>query len=373
MKRKKIIVLTPDRISFDSSFIKAHIEGLPFETIPICGLGWQLTNRNGRWVWPSAKYPGEMINKIMPGVSGKVRSSFFARYLKKMDIDGVLAEYGPAGASVMDACQLAGKPLFVHFHGSDAYKKETLKLYSAQYSRMYSIASGLVAVSSAMHQQLIDLGAPLRCLHLNRYGVDPDRFCGASPEHSPPVFAAVGRLVEKKAPHLMMIAFSRVAEAHPGARLKIVGDGPLLGPAKRTAEALGIDGQVDFLGPQTPQAVSRLMKEARGFVQHSLVAETGDSEGTPLAVIEAQMAGLPVVSTYHAGIPDVVVNGETGYLVPEAAVDEMGDRILQLARDPELAGKMGRAGRERALKHFTLERHLGELAQMIEDGIGKSN
>jgi len=372
MKRLKIAVVTPKRDGLSETFIKAHIAKLPFEIVPIYGMGWRRTDRKDRYLWPTVRPFGEFTRNAMPEINGKAFSYLLSRYLKKMGVDGVLAEYGHAGTSVMDACRLADKPLFVHFHGGDAYNEEIVQLYRNEYIRMFSFAKGIVAVSGAMYRQLIGLGAPEERLLLNRYGVDPERFYGAEPENAEPVFFAVGRFVEKKAPHLTVLAFSRVAAQYPGARLKMAGGGPLLGPAKRMAEALGIDGQVDFLGPQPPESVSRLMKEARAFVQHSLTAENGDSEGTPLAVIEAQMTGLPVVSTYHAGIPDVVVNDETGFLVPEAAVDEMGDCMLKLARDSELAGKMGRAGRQRALAHFTLERHLGELAQMIEDGIGTS-
>jgi len=373
MKQKKIAVFAPSGYERLGSFIKAHINGLPFEIVSIHGAGWHRFYRNGRYTLPIARYPGELINKTMPVVSNKLLTSYLAGYLKKLGVDGVLAEYGPAGVAVMEACRLAGKPLFVHFHGFDAYKKEILKLYMDRYKRLFSYASGIVAVSEAMYRQLKELGAPEDRLHLNRYGVDPERFKGASPEHAPPVFTAIGYFVEKKAAPLTVLAFSRVVAKCPEAMLVMAGEGPLLGPARRMAEALGISDRVDFPGFQSAEGVSRLMRQSRVFVQHSLVAETGDSEGTPVAVIEAQMSGLPVVSTYHAGIPDVVVNEETGFLVPEAATDEMGDRMLQLALDPALAGKMGRAGRERALGHFTLERHLGELAQLIEDGIGKSN
>lgn len=327
---------------------------------------------DGRYLWPIARPFGEHTRDAVPRLNYKAQNLLISRYLKKMRVDGVLAEYGHTGASVMDACRLAHKPLFVHFHGFDASKREHLQLYRDRYTRMFFYASGIVAVSEAMYRKLIEIGAPEDRLYVNPYGVDPGRFGGASPENAPPVFVAVGRFVEKKAPHLTIFAFSRVVAKIPDARLKMAGDGILLGPARRLAEALGIADKVDFLGPQPSAEVSRLMKEARAFVQHSLVAETGDSEGTPVAVIEAQMTGLPVVATYHAGIPDVVVHGETGFLVPEGDADEMGDRMLELILDPALAGKMGSAGRQRALAHFTLDRHLGALARMIEDGIGKS-
>jgi glycosyltransferase involved in cell wall biosynthesis len=89
-----------------------------------------------------------------------------------------------------------------------------------------------------------------------------------------------------------------------------------------------------------------------------------------VAVIEAQMTGIPVIATRHAGIPDVVVENETGLLVDETDVTGMANAMIELARNPQLAGKMGRAARERMLEKFTLDRHIEGLARMIEAGVG---
>lgn len=95
-------------------------------------------------------------------------------------------------------------------------------------------------------------------------------------------------------------------------------------------------------------------------------AENGDCEGTPVAVIEAQMTGLPVVATRHAGIPEVVIDGETGFIVEECDIEGMGQRMLQLVSDPELAGKLGAAGHTRASTHYTTDIHINTLDSMIE-------
>ncbi len=136
-------------------------------------------------------------------------------------------------------------------------------------------------------------------------------------------------------------------------------------PAKTFARGLGIADAVTFLGACPPSVVQAEMRGARCFVQHSIEAADGDSEGTPVAVLEAGASGLPVVSTRHGGIPDVVVDGRTGFLVDEHDVPAMAERMLRLARDPGLAELLGRAGRERVANEFALPRSIGRLWDVI--------
>ena len=146
----------------------------------------------------------------------------------------------------------------------------------------------------------------------------------------------------------------------------MVGDGPLLTPCRDLARGLGIESSVAFLGAQSHHVVRDEMLAARAFVQHSIEASSGDCEGTPVAILEAGASGLPVVATRHAGIPDVVIEGETGLLVDEKDVTGMASRMRRLAEDPGLAGNMGRAAREHIRRHFSMERSIDGLWRIIE-------
>ena len=144
-----------------------------------------------------------------------------------------------------------------------------------------------------------------------------------------PVFVAVGRFVDKKAPQLTLAAFGQVAATLREAQLVMIGDGPLFESTRRAARSFGLEDRVEFRGRQTSQEVATAMRKARVFVQHSIRTVRGDSEGTPVSILEAGAAGLPVVSTRHAGIKDVVQHGSTGFLVEEGDVEGIGvyDRI----------------------------------------------
>jgi len=149
----------------------------------------------------------------------------------------------------------------------------------------------------------------------------------------------------------------------------MIGDGPLWGTCQRLAEQLEITDRVSFLGVREHAEVAARMQSARAFVQHSITALSGDSEGTPVAVLEAQASGLPVVSTRHAGIPDVVLEGQTGFLVDEGDVDGMAQAMIRLAQDPNLAQSMGAAGRARVEAEFSMDRSIANLWQIIETAI----
>jgi glycosyltransferase involved in cell wall biosynthesis len=282
-----------------------------------------------------------------------------------MKIDVVLAEYGMTGAEIQDACRLAGVPLVAYFYGFEAWSKPVVEKYLPDYKRLFGNAAALVAVSASIATRLADWGAPREKIHEIVCGADVHRFQGADPARAEPHFVAVGRFVEKKAPYLTVLAFRDAVAVQPSARLSMVGDGPLLGPTRRLAATLGLGEKVVFHGIRTPEEIAELMRSARAFVQHSLTAEDGDKEGTPVAIVEAQAAGLAVVSTRHSGIPDVVVDGETGLLVDEGDAAAMGQMMARLALDPALAGRLGAAGRQRALALFSLEEHLRKLAEVL--------
>jgi glycosyltransferase involved in cell wall biosynthesis len=145
----------------------------------------------------------------------------------------------------------------------------------------------------------------------------------------------------------------------------MVGDGPMLEEAKRLVHQESLTTHVRFAGVLSPAEIAALMRQVRGFVQHSLVAPDGDSEGSPVAVMEAQLSGLPVVATRHAGIPEVVMDGSTGLLVDEGDVQGMANAMAQLVLDPQLAARLGAAGQERMSLNFTVEHHLAAVSTLL--------
>jgi glycosyltransferase involved in cell wall biosynthesis len=235
-----------------------------------------------------------------------------------------------------------------------------------------ALVAGVIVKSQPMRSALLALGAPGEHLIVSPSGADEQLFGdGACPASAPPAFVAVGRFVAKKGPLLTIEAFGRMLHDLPDplrgqARLVMVGEGPLLGEATELVAALDLAKAVTLAGVCSHQEVAQLLVGARGFVQHSLVAPDGDSEGSPVSVMEAQLSGLPVVATHHGGIPEVVVEGATGFLVEEGDVEGMAKAMARLALDPVLAGRLGAAARTRALGQFTVQHHLEQVVGLLE-------
>jgi glycosyltransferase involved in cell wall biosynthesis len=273
----------------------------------------------------------------------------------------------------MEACRRLAIPLIVHFHGYDASEHRVLKEHAETYPILFAEAAAIIAVSRTMQRKLVSLGAPPEKVNYNPYGVDCERFGGASPARAAPVFLAVGRFVEKKAPQITLTAFAQVWKLDSSVRLRMIGDGPLLDECRALAKELAIEDAVKFLGTQAPYVVQQEMRQARCFVQHSVEASNGDCEGTPVGILEAGASGLPVISTQHAGIPDVVIEGETGFLVAEKDVDGMAARMIDIVKSPQLAELLGQQARQHVERNFSKQQSLGRLWSIIESAIAREN
>ncbi len=366
----RVCVVTSTPFAHSETFIRAHLRRLPAEVKWIHGRfhqakrtcdGLPLSSSTQRLVGAALRDFGVQEDFFMERA--------LRRYIRREKIQAVLAEFGPIGVDVARSCQMEQVPLIVHFHGFDAHKATIIDEYHEAYQKMFASAAAIVAVSGDMVEQLICLGASPEKIYCNPCGVDTSYFTGARPDRSPPTFLVVGRFVDKKAPYLTLLAFGRVLESCPQARLIMAGGGPLWNTCRQLTRTLDMEDQVSFLGFQPPVEIAKLMQTVRAFVQHSVETADGDSEGTPVALLEASASGLPVVSTRHAGIKDAVVHGETGFLTDEGDIDTMASYMLELAAKPDLAAALGRQGREHMRAHFSMDGSIDRLWKIIESTI----
>ena len=315
---------------------------------------------------------GRMIDLVQAKLRGNTlqgeHSRRIAKMLKAYRIDVVLAEFGYVAMEMLDACRMAGVPMVAHFFGIDAHGRKYLDRYR-NYSRIFQKGCPVVVVSREMERQLTGLGADPLSVHYICCGVDVQMFNSGDPASAPPHFVAVGRFVEKKAPHITLLAFAEVLKTRPDARLTMIGDGRLWEVGHQIVQALGIGDRVDLAGPASPKEVLERMLQSRAFVQHSVNAMDGDSEGTPVAIQEAMATGFPVISTRHAGIMDIMEHRVHGLLCDPLDLRQMAAHMIELANDPALAGELGRKAMEHARVAFPLERQIGLLQDVLFNAV----
>ncbi len=368
----RICIWQPGETTGSETFLNVHANGLPGDVTVVFG-GRSPVLAASRKPFLSRLTQALVTARrfLSPAAQQRLdarKSAEIAAFLRRHRFQVVLAQFGSAGVEVLPAARRAGVPLVVHFHGRDAHAGPIAERREA-YRELFQSAAGVIAVSRFMQSTLIELGCPPEKLSCVPCGADDSVIHAADPAANPPNVLAVGRMVDKKAPHLTVLAFSYALQSCPDAVLHMVGDGPLLPAAMQLAQALGIAGSVQFLGAQPQQRVAQLMQQARIFVQHSVQAPDGDCEGTPVAVVEALTAGVPVVVTSHAGIADVVTHGATGFLVDEYDVSAMASHMAALLNDPARVRQMSGAARRHALAHLTARTRLQQLAAAIAQSL----
>lgn len=328
------------------TFVRHHLERLPARVVlsDECLLPVTVSEVIRRLAAKAGKDPVGVEQRVHAALPATLRTRLYARSFRRGRVAAVLGEFGPKALEVHAACRRTRTPLVAHFHGYDAFNDAVVAGHGGDYRALFAEGWPVVAVSDSMKRRLIELGAQPEQVHVIRYGIDTDRFRPADP--TPGLVVAVGRLVEKKAPQLVVRAFSRAARRVPAARLVVIGEGPLRAEVEELVDELGIAARVSLEGARDHGRVAEALRHAAVFVQHSVAAADGDREGTPVAVLEAGAAGVPVVATRHEGIPEVVVDGETGILVDEHDVVAMGDALADLLLDERRARRMGLAARE---------------------------
>ncbi|MBO3099916.1 glycosyltransferase [Gelidibacter pelagius] len=355
----KIAFITNKPYEDCETFIKAQVDGLPFKMLHYWG---RKIPFNIEATKPSILFLGF---RKLGLIKKKSNLNRFVEDLHLKNIQLIFAQYGMMGEEVLKACKILNLPLVVHFHGHDAVRKSVLEHYE-NYKKLFSYERlTIVSVSKEMTKRLIAIGCPENKIAYNVYG-PANNYLSLLPKYSQKQFISIGRFVDKKAPHLTILAFNDVLKIHNDVVLIYAGDGVLLDSCKDLVEALGISKKVKFPGRITPNEYQDYLAESLAYVQHSIEAQDGDMEGTPVSILEASAAGLPVISTIHAGIPDVILHEETGLLSQERDIIAMTKHLLWVLENPQESQIMGMRGKERIENNYTMSHHLNNLSKIIK-------
>jgi colanic acid/amylovoran biosynthesis glycosyltransferase len=268
--------------------------------------------------------------------------------------DVIHVHAGMVGNRFLFASELWRTPLVVSFHGQDfsAWPRQYGLRY---YRRLFANATAVTANSEHTRWRLEALGCPSQKIHKAYESWDMDAFVAKPHPRRPgePIrVLTVARLVEKKGTEYAIQALALARRTHPQLRLEIVGDGPLRPRLEALIGQLDQCDAVTLHGTLPTPEVAELMARSHIFTLPSVTAASGDEEGLGVALVEAQAAGLPVVATHHGPFPEVVLDGITGFLVPERDPGALAQKLVYLADHPEAAKAMGAAGRKHVEHEF---------------------
>lgn len=257
------------------------------------------------------------------------------------------------------------------FHGYDV-NVTTSSCNPEAYREIFTKGDIFTANTSFTAKKASLLGCPAKKIKVLPVGLDISKYAFLPRSLQPGQtirILTVGRLVEKKGIDYSLRAVAKAQQQMPDLNLEysIIGEGEQKGHLEILAEELNISNKVKFLGGMTQEEVKAVYDESHIFVLSSITASNGDMEGQALVLQEAQCVGLPVISTLHNGIPDGVLDGKSGFLVPEKDVDSLAEKLVFLALNPSLWAEMGQAGHQFVRNRYNIKSLNNQLIEIYEN------
>ncbi|HDQ5265689.1 TPA: colanic acid biosynthesis glycosyltransferase WcaL [Escherichia coli] len=309
------------------------------------------------------RYGAESRNLILSAICGQVATSLHAAVF--------IAHFGPAGVTAAKLRELGvirGKIATI-FHGIDISSREVLNHYTPEYQQLFRRGDLMLPISDLWAGRLQKMGCPREKIAVSRMGVDMTRF-SPRPVKAPATpleIISVARLTEKKGLHVAIEACRQLKEQGVAFRYRILGIGPWERRLRTLIEQYQLEDVVEMPGFKPSHEVKEMLDDADVFLLPSVTGADGDMEGIPVALMEAMAVGIPVVSTLHSGIPELVEADKSGWLVPENDARALAQRLAAFSQldSDELAPVVKRA-REKVEHDFNQQVINRELASLLQ-------
>lgn len=287
--------------------------------------------------------------------------------------DLIHAHFGIEGVYALPLAARLNVPLVTSFHGFDATLGSLELLTNPAWAR-YALQRGklarqgavFLAASKFLHGKLLALNFPPEQVLVHYLGVDTSLISPRPTAREELIILHVARLEEVKGTEWAIRAFAQVAAQTPSARLVIIGDGNLRKKLQKLARETGFAERISFLGAKPHAEVLSWMQRAAMVVVPSVKTASGREEGLGLAMLEAAATSVPSIGTRVGGIPEGIIEGETGFLVPERDVESLAMAMGTLLANPPLRQRMGAAARRRAEQFFDSRRQTARLETIYD-------
>jgi colanic acid/amylovoran biosynthesis glycosyltransferase len=280
------------------------------------------------------------------------------------------AHFGTAGLQMLPLAQWLGVPLLVTFHGFDASSLLRKRNYMESIRHMFDYTHN-ICVSKIMKDTLEKYGANPRKTWVHYIGVPLKNFTiprrkSIRVKHKMKEtirFLQVSNFVEKKGHEYTVEAFQRFLTFYSNAHLIFAGSGPLYQNIIDKSKKMGLSNKVTFVGRVVRDEAVKLMHKSDVFLHHSVTAKNGDQEGIPTVIMEAMATGMPVVSTYHAGIPELITDGVEGLLAKEKDVKTYTQKMIDIL---EIGDELAKNGRKKIEEQFDMDKQNIRLIEIYE-------
>lgn len=291
-------------------------------------------------------------------------------FLDREEYDIIHCQFGTLSAMGLlfrDLGILPGK-LIVTFRGIDI-SQHVQEQGEDVYDQLFARGNFFLANCEFFRQKALKIGCNPDRIVVHGSGIDCRQFA-FKPRYFPADgivrIATTGRLVEKKGIEYCIRAIAKLAPTHPNIEFNIIGDGPLKADFEKLIAELDVSNLVKLLGWKQHQEIAEILDNCHLFLAPSVTAADGNQDAPVNTLKEAMAMGLPVISTYHGGIPELVEDGVNGFLVPERDVDAIAQKLAYLIEHPELWESMGTAGRHRVEEKYDMEKLNDELVEIYQ-------
>jgi glycosyltransferase involved in cell wall biosynthesis len=280
--------------------------------------------------------------------------------------------FGHTGVHLLPFIEYWDKPTIVSFHGADVMLRESQPEYGERMATLLELVPLVLARSHSLAARLQELGCPKEKIRLNRTGIPLEQFPFVQrmmPADEAWKFVQTCRLIPKKGLRSALRAFANFQRKHPKSTFTIAGEGPMREELERAAGELGISSAVHFPGFLGQEELNRLYATSHVFLHPSEMTEDKNQEGIPNSMLEAMSTGLPVVATFHGGIPEAVSHERTGLLVPEKDVDALSAALFQITESEDYLQIMAKKASESVRSEFEQRQAVSKLESYYDEAL----
>lgn len=315
----------------------------------------------------------QMASTLLSRLFFTLFSGLFSKKLTNICTPKLIhAHFGPDGAVALGLARRLKVPLVLTCHGFDVQRSrfdqfKTLKptnlIFLWREKKLYQQANKIIAVSEFLKKKILDRGCPDEKIIVHYIGTDVSKFYPEESSREPFTIVNIARHINLKGIDILLHAVAELKNHWPSVKLLQVGTGPETASLMRLSESLGISDNVQWLGGVGHSEIPGVFNRGTVYVHPSRVDPAGQTEAFGIVLIEAQAAGLPVVASKSGGIPETLVDQETGFLFSEGDYISLASHVSKILSDTSLLAKMSAQARLHAIDKFCIKRQ----TKLLED------